>query len=909
MSNELYHYGTPRHSGRYPWGSGDNPYQRDYGFMAQYRKLKADGLSEIEITNAMGYKSTTELRKKRSAEVQAEKAANIARANALKEKGYSNVKIAELMSTNGRHVTDTDVGNWLRIKDTVVTNKVAHTADILAKSLADKGGFIDIGAGSELDPVLGGVSKDRLAAAVKTLKDQGYEVLTLYPEQQSNPGHFTSLKVLAPPGTTVQDVWDNINEVRTMTEFSPNNGADYKIVKYPESLDSSRVYIRYAEDGGLDRDGTIELRRGVEDLSLGTSSYAQVRIAVDGTHYMKGMALYTDDIPEGYDVVYNSNKPKGTDKYDVYKKLKTDPETGEIDKDNPFGAVIKAGGQHEWDDANGHHLGVVNKLKDEGDWDSYKKRLSSQFLSKQPKELIKNQLDIAYADKMEEAELLRSLDNPVLKAKMLSDFAESCDKAAAQLHAAALPRQNSKVLLPVPELKDNEIYAPTYRNGEHVVLIRHPHGGTFEIPELVVNNKQPDAKKLLGNAPDAVGINRNVAQILSGADFDGDHVIVIPVNDNVRIKTSKLKALEGFDPSEAYPGYPGMEVIKEKTKQAEMGKVSNLITDMTLKGASQEELARAVKHSMVIIDAKKHELNWKLSEEENGIKALKKEYQGRENAGASTLISLANSDVRLPVERSYKPNPETGAWDYNPTKKTTTRYKRNSKNEIVFDEDGEPITITKDKLTKVKRMDVVKDANELSSGTVQEKIYANHANKLKALANECRKEVMAMDLGKADPTARKLYANEVESLNNKLKEAKSNAPRERNAQARATARVNEKLKANPEIRDDPDQMKKLRTQSLAKARAEVGAHKDLIEITDKEWDAIQAKAISPTKLREILDNTDNEKLKQRATPRSVNGELTPAQISKINALENAGYSISEISDAMGISTSTVSKYQ
>ena len=345
MSNELYHYGTPRHSGRYPWGSGDNPYQRDYGFMAQYRKLKADGLSEIEIANAMGYKSTTELRKKRSAEVQAEKAANIARANTLKEKGYSNVKIAELMSTNGRHVTDTDVGNWLRVKDTVVTNKVAHTADILAKSLADKGGFIDIGAGSELDPVLGGVSKDRLAAAVKTLKDQGYEVLTLYPEQQSNPGHFTSLKVLAPPGTTVQDVWDNITEVRTMTEFSPNNGADYKIVKYPESLDSSRVYIRY----------------------------------------MKGMALYTDDIPEGYDVVYNSNKPKGTDKYDVYKKLKTDPETGEIDKDNPFGAVIKAGGQHEWDDANGHHLGVVNKLKDEGDWDSYKKRLSSQFLSKQPK--------------------------------------------------------------------------------------------------------------------------------------------------------------------------------------------------------------------------------------------------------------------------------------------------------------------------------------------------------------------------------------------------------------------------------------------------------------------------------------------------------------------------------------------
>ena len=26
FDDELMHYGTPRHSGRYPWGSGENPY-------------------------------------------------------------------------------------------------------------------------------------------------------------------------------------------------------------------------------------------------------------------------------------------------------------------------------------------------------------------------------------------------------------------------------------------------------------------------------------------------------------------------------------------------------------------------------------------------------------------------------------------------------------------------------------------------------------------------------------------------------------------------------------------------------------------------------------------------------------------------------------------------------------------
>ena len=70
--------------------------------------------------------------------------------------------------------------------------------------------------------------------------------------------------------------------------------------------------IRYKEDGGIDRDGTVELRRNVPDLSLGESKYSQVRIMVDGKKYIKGMAVYKDDkdFPPGVDVIFNTNKSK-----------------------------------------------------------------------------------------------------------------------------------------------------------------------------------------------------------------------------------------------------------------------------------------------------------------------------------------------------------------------------------------------------------------------------------------------------------------------------------------------------------------------------------------------------------------------------------------------------------------------
>lgn len=285
---------------------------------------------------------------------------------------------------------------------------------------------------------------------------------------------------------------------------------------------------------------------------------------------------------------------------------------------------------------------MINKRAEEGDWGEWSKTLPSQFLSKQSLTLIKKQLGLAKADKQAEFDEICSLTNPTVKKALLKSFADDCDAAAVHLQAAALPRQKYQVILPLTKIKDNEVYAPNYKDGETVALIRYPHGGTFEIPILKVNNKLAEGKSVLGNTPaDAIGINKKNADRLSGADFDGDTVMVIPCNSSqskVRItSTSPLKGLEGFDTKDAYGGVVekgtdgkdhyyrnGKEYKIMKNTQTEMGKVSNLITDMTLKGATEDELARAVRHSMVVIDAEKHKLDYKQSEIDNGISSLKK---------------------------------------------------------------------------------------------------------------------------------------------------------------------------------------------------------------------------------------------------------------------------------------------
>lgn len=875
MTDELYHYGIKRRSGRYPWGSGAKKSRNASDFLSTVDVLEKDGFNEKQIAEYFGLQ-TKQLRAYKSNAHNEVRAAKAAMALRLKDKGYSNSEIGRRMGIN-----ESSVRSLLDPAISMRKNASTNTAEMLEKEIASKK-YIDVGGGVENQI---GVSRNTLDNAVEQLRAKGYTYHYLKVEQLGT-GKFTSIKVLAAPDVTYKEVKDNQSKVTSPGFYSEDLGQTVVGIKPPSSISSKRILVNYGDQGGSDKDGVIELRRGVKDLDLGAARYAQVRVAVDGTHYLKGMAMYSDDIPKGYDVVFNTNKNSSTPKMDVFKKMKDDPE-------NPFGATIR---QKTYIGKDGkEHLSALNIVNEEGDWNTWKKTLSSQMLSKQSTALAKKQLKLAYDIKKEEFDEICSLKNPVIKKTLLDKFADNCDSSAVHLKAAGLPRQASKVILPFPEMKDSEIYAPSYRNGEKVVLIRYPHGGTFEIPELVVNNKSnKKAKGLIGNAQDAVGINPRVAERLSGADFDGDTVLVIPVG-KVKIKTSApLKGLKNFDPKVAYPGYPGMPKPGEKgsgfDKQGKMGDISNLITDMTIKGAPADDIAAAVRHSMVVIDAEKHNLNWRQSYLDNGIANLKAKYQGASNAGASTLISRAKGDKRVPKRKDgYKVDPETGRKIFTETGET---YEKNGKQVV--------------RLQKSSKMYETEDAYSLSSGTAMENTYADHANKLKALANSARKTSLTTKPIPYSPEAKAKYRQEVDSLNAKLNIALKNRPLERKAQLLANERVKLVRQNNPDM--DKDDIKKLKNQALTQARLQTGASKKarLVDITDREWEAIQSGAISTNKLSQIIQNSDLDILKQRSMPRESRG-ISDAKRARAKMLESNGYTLAEIADSLGVSTSTISK--
>ena len=889
----LMHYGTPRHSGRYPWGSGDDPYQHSGDFLSRIEELKSKGLTETEIAKAMGM-STTQYRAQKSLAKDERRALDVARAKSLREDGLSLNEIAREMG----FANDSSVRSLLNERSEARMNQAKKTAEFLKEQIAEKG-MIDVGTGVEREL---GISKEKLKEALAILEAEGYPVYGGRIQQATNPGKHTTLQVVCPPGTEHKEIYDydNIHSVKDYISYDDGESFRKSFV-YPESMDSSRLKIRYAEDGGIDKDGVIEIRRGVEDLSLGESHYAQVRILVGGNRYLKGMAVYSDDLPDGVDVVFNTNKKQGTPTGDVLKKITNDPE-------NPFGSLIKEhGGQSYYDDPNGKYtdpvtgkkqsLSLINKRAEEGDWGEWSDHLPSQFLSKQSMTLINKQLDLATKDKFAEFDEICSLTNPTVKKALLKSFADDCDSAAVHLQAAALPRQKYQVILPVTDMKDDEVYAPNYKNGEKVALIRYPHGGTFEIPILTVNNKQPTAKRMLDNALDAIGINSKVAERLSGADFDGDTVMVIPTGGKVKVtSTPPLKGLEGFDPKLEYGGKKEGTFKPMKNTQTEMGKISNLITDMTLKGATQDELARAVRHSMVVIDAEKHKLDYKQSERDNGISALKKKYQGtvdengRYHEGAATLISRAKSETSV-LKRKGSPiiEKETGE----------QRYKE------VYEEYTDKNGKVKVRTQASTKMAETKDARTLSSGTPQEEAYADYANNMKSLANRARREMMNTGKIAYSASAKRTYQAEVDSLEAKLNVALKNAPRERQAQILANAAVKAKKQENPDM--TKGEIKKANQQALTAARNSVGAKREPILITDREWEAIQAGAISENRLTQIINNVDTDKLRQRATPR-VTTTLSSAKVNKIASMNASGYTTAEIAEALGVSASTVSKY-
>lgn len=932
----LMHYGMPRRSGRYPWGSGEDPYQHGSDFLGRVDELRKQKFTYLDpetgktytgdtaIAKSMGL-TTSQFRTEIGLATDERRMLQVARAKSLKADGKSNTEIGREMGVN-----ESTVRSWLNAESEARMNKAQETANFLkarSKEFEADGGMIEVGTGAERELR---ISKEKMNQALYILEREGWQVYSGGFDQVTNPGQRTTQKVLCPPGTEHKEIYD-LDRVHTIKDYISRDGGDTyeKKFNYPESMDSSRMKIRYSEEGGLEKDGIVELRRNVPDLSLGESRYSQVRILVDGTHYIKGMAVYSDDMPDGVDVVFNTNKKLGTPMKSVLKEIKDDP-------DNPFGSAIKdadQGGQYFYDPKTGERvsgntpgakLGLINKRADEGDWSDWKDALPSQFLSKQNLTMAKKQLGLAQADKQSEFEEICALENPTIKKHLLGKFADSCDSAAVHLQAAALPGQKYHVIVPINALKDTEVYAPKYENGTKLALIRYPHGGTFEIPILTVNNKNAAARKILPeDVDDAVGITKAVADRLSGADFDGDTVMCIPTHDRagkVNItSTPYLKGLEGFDPKDKYgpESYKGREVrlMTKKGTQMQMGIISNLITDMTLTNYDEEDLAAAVRHSMVVIDAHKHKLDYKQSELDNNIAALHKKYQGKATGGASTIISRASGEDSVDKRKGSPKINKKGTPDYDPTKpegallwKTDpdayyTVTKTNKRTGEVKTE----TRVIKQKTTKMAKTD---DAYTLVSEArhPMEIVYADHANFMKTLANKARKELAYTGKIDYDANAKRIYQKEVDSLMSKLNIALLNAPRERAAQRMANAEIQAKKQQG--LLTDKGDEKKAAQRALSKYRAEVGSVRRSdrnINITDREWEAIQAGAISEHKLKQILDNTDVDSLRQRATPRATT-TLSQGKINKIKAMNASSYTIEEIASSIGLSPSTVSKY-
>ena len=951
---ELYHYGTPRHSGRYPWGSGENPYQGDMDFKAHIASLKKKGWTQKEIAKSMNM-NTSQLRAK--IDIASE---NITRGRdaavfKLRDKGYSKIAIARQLQ-----IPESTVRNVLKNVDKEKTNSTRAVAETLKQAVAEQK-YIDVGHGCESQMR---ISKDKLRHAVALLEQEGYKI-SYHEQPQMGTNKATTMKVLVTKDTP----WKEVEAARKNAEidfpgFHYEHG-DYDNphkLETPTAVAADRVKIIYPKDGGDEKDGLIEIRPGVEDLNLGRNSYAQVRIAVgegNGTHFAKGVAVYGDpkDFPDGVDILVNTSKPDdypmmGDKSATVLKPMKNDPITN-----NPFGASINQDDtgetrhplryfQTHYIGKDGQeHLSALNIVNEQGTWDEWNRNLSSQFLAKQTIPLAKRQLNLDARMRRDEFEEIKSISNPVVKKNLLESFADNCDSAAVHLKAAALPRQATQLIIPFPHMKEDEIYAPNFRDGEKVCLVRFPHTGRFEIPELTVNNRFEEGKKVIGGADptvkrDAVGIHPKVAQRLSGADFDGDTVLVIP-NDEGYIRTHRaLPQLDKFS-EEMHVRYkrPADSPYQQMTpheKGMQMGLVSNLITDMTLKGASEDELARAVKHSMVVIDAEKHDLDWRQSAEDNNIAQLYKKYQNRTQGGASTLISKASSEYDIPHRKAGKrmidpetgkskvfyTDPVTGAKLWTETGKES--YKRILKEvkdpitgktildpktkqkikEPVLDENGHIQYKKVPKMIKSQHMYERADAMELSSGTRMETVYGEYANEMKALGNAARLEASHIKPQKQNISAKQQYYKEVKELEAALSLAKKNAPLERKAQMLANKFFQMKKEENPELAYDKDKIKKVKGQCLEEARYRVGAGKTLIDPTDRQWEAIQAGAVSSNKLEEILKNCDIDKIKKRATPRTPKG-ISAAKISTAKLRLERGYSPDEVANSLGVSISTL----
>lgn len=937
------HYGTKYHSGRYPYGSGKDPYQRTRTesdiFNAARSHFRDKGLNDEEIRNKFGM-TTTQWRDMVTRVKAEEKQRIYKEVQTRIERGESRQSISEKLG-----ISLSSVDNYVNMDASKVNSK--KSLDNLSntlKSKVDEVKYLDISEGVESQL---GIAQTKLRSTVSSLVATGdYKVERIFVEQVTNQGSYTEVKVLVKSDVDRAFLLKNKHLIRPVDfYYDKNNSNSIQNLQTPKSIDLKRVKIKYAipegqpghgtEEDGAMMDGCMYIRPGVKDLSLGKAHYAQVRIAVNDSHYLKGMAIYGDekDFPKGVDIIFNTNKKKGvpalSDDPDAKQVLK--PLKEKLNGLNPFGATLKK--QAPMLDKDGNPVvneklsakakklgyktpvyenGAINIVNEEGDWLDWDKTLSSQFLSKQPNSVVKERLNATLKKVDKEYDQIQKIDNPVIRKKLLENYVGSLESKQVHLKAAAPSSFQAHVLLPIPNMKENEVYAPNYNDGDRLILIRYPHAGRFEIPELIVNNKGP-GKKVIGNkSKDAIGIHPKVASKMSGADFDGDTAYLM-LNNSGKFKTAKsLKGLKDFDPG-IYADEKGtFKPMKKSSVQGQMGSISNLITDMSMKNASPDEMTRAVKHSMVVIDAYKHKLNYQRSEEENGIPALKKKYQGHVDNVDYSKLERYNPRTRK-LEKAILPSEinKTGRYGEGGATVLSRHAKEvhvGGTEVIVPTPDGKTKKVIRNP-RKAYVTNMLKDASAYLNpdSTPVEHSYVNYINELKKRKDLVDKEIPSIKMPKQDKRASIIYKDEVDSLKEKLRESLANAPKERMAQVIAQNEVAKIVESRGGYKElENGELKKFRNQAITGARLKVGAKRRPVDITSDEWDAIQANAISPSMLSKLTRHMDDDQLIELAMPKQSN-ILSPNKKAKAIAMLNNGYTNAEVANLLGVSPSTISK--
>src|SRR4029077_18452067 len=136
-------------------------------------------------------------------------------------------------------------------------------------------------------------------------------------------------------------------------------------------------------------------RPGVDDVSIGGSKYAQVRVAVGKDHFLKGMAMYKNDLPPGVDVQFYTNKSDTGNKLDAMKENVKDPAYIEGGP-HPMMKSVKRQILSDPGTPNERVTSAMNVVNEEGNWEDWAHNMSAQMLSEQGPVLARSVLNMTY---------------------------------------------------------------------------------------------------------------------------------------------------------------------------------------------------------------------------------------------------------------------------------------------------------------------------------------------------------------------------------------------------------------------------------------------------------------------------------------------------------------------------------